>query len=150
MGLVPAGLPHTLGHACTFYAPTSPPPIFARHNTQKIRGRARGGKRAKKTRVPKDVALFLPSLKLRHSKRRVVLWGPVMAANCFSLDRLKRSPGAWAAKRGGFKRGGFPIWTCPSFFVLFGTFLIFPGFSRFVWGLFGDFPDLSFSSFSAY
>ena len=23
-----------------------------------------------------------------------------------------------AAKRGGFKRGGFPIWTCPSFFVL--------------------------------
>ena len=30
------------------------------------------------------------------------------------------------------------------------TFPIFPGFSRFVWGLFGDFPDLSFSSFSAY
>ena len=30
---------------------------------------------------------------------------------------------------GGFKRGGFPIWTCPSFFVLFGTFPIFLGFS---------------------
>ena len=29
---------------------------------------------------------------------------------------------------GGFKRGGFPIWTCPSFFVLFGTFPIIPGF----------------------
>ena len=52
-----------------------------------------------------------------------------------------------AAKRGGFKRAGFPIWTCPSFFVLvwpFGTFPgIFPicsgmvrGFSRFVLFLF--------------
>ena len=27
LGLVPASLPHTLGYACTFYAPTSPPPI---------------------------------------------------------------------------------------------------------------------------
>ena len=25
LGLVPASLPHTLGYACTFYAPTSPP-----------------------------------------------------------------------------------------------------------------------------
>ena len=30
LGLVPASLPHTLGYACTFYAPTSPPPIFGR------------------------------------------------------------------------------------------------------------------------
>ena len=37
-----------------------------------------------------------------------------------------------AAKRGCFKRGGFPIWTCPSFFVLFLSFWDFPG----------DFPDL--------
>ena len=28
LGLVPASLPHTLGYACIFYAPTSPPPIF--------------------------------------------------------------------------------------------------------------------------
>ena len=28
LGLVPASLPDTLGCACTFYAPTSPPPIF--------------------------------------------------------------------------------------------------------------------------
>ena len=49
-----------------------------------------------------------------------------------------------AAKRGCFKRGGFPIWTCPSFFVLFGTFPIFPGFSRFARGWSGDFPNLSF------
>ena len=34
------------------------------------------------------------------------------------------------AKRGGFKRGGFPIWTCPSFFVLFGTFPMIPGFAE--------------------
>ena len=34
-----------------------------------------------------------------------------------------------AAKRGGFKRGVFPIWTCPSFFVLFCPFWGFPDFS---------------------
>ena len=34
-----------------------------------------------------------------------------------------------AAKQGGFKRGGFPIWTCPSFFVLFCPFWDFPDFS---------------------
>ena len=28
--------------------------------------------------------------------------------------------------RGVSNGGGFPIWTCPSFFVLFGTFPIFP------------------------
>ena len=36
------------------------------------------------------------------------------------------------AKRGGFKRGGFPIWICPSFFVLVCPFW---DFSRF-WGIF--------------
>ena len=55
-----------------------------------------------------------------------------------------------AARWGGFKWGCFPIWTCRSFFVLFGTFPIFSGFSRFVRGLSLDFPDWSFSSFSAY
>ena len=34
-----------------------------------------------------------------------------------------------ASKRGGFKRGRFPIWTCPSFFVLFCPFWDFPDFS---------------------
>ena len=42
--------------------------------------------------------------------------------------------------------GGFPIWTCPSFFVLLGPFPIFPGFSRFARGWCGDFPDWSFAS----
>ena len=32
-----------------------------------------------------------------------------------------------AAKRGCFKRGGFSIWTCPSFFVLFCPLGTFPG-----------------------
>ena len=36
---------------------------------------------------------------------------------------------------GVFKRGGFPIWTFPSFFVLFCPFLSF-------WDFPGDFPDL--------
>ena len=68
------------------------------------------------------------------------------------------NPGKWGARRtspkftpsfttplsqgplmgGVFKRGCFPIWTCPSFlsfFVLFGTFPIFPGFSRFARGM---------------
>ena len=35
LGLVPASLPHALGYACTFYAPTSPPPI--------LRGRVKRG-----------------------------------------------------------------------------------------------------------
>ena len=43
-------------------------------------------------------------------------------------DQGKEGQGR-AAKRGCFKRGGFPIWTCPSFFVLF-------------WDFPGDFPDL--------
>ena len=42
-----------------------------------------------------------------------------------------------AAKRGGFKRGGFPIWTCPSFFVLFSSFLGF-----FFPDLLGDGPGI--------
>ena len=40
------------------------------------------------------------------------------------------------AKRGGFKRGALPIWTCPSRFVLFLSFLGLSPFLR-------DFPDLS-------
>ena len=37
-----------------------------------------------------------------------------------------------------------------SFFVLFGTFPIFPGFSRVARGWSGDFPDSSLFAFSAY
>ena len=52
------------------------------------------------------------------------------------FQEVSRFPKSRAAKRGGgFKRGGFPIWTCPSFFLPFCPFL---GLSRFFW----DFPDL--------
>ena len=37
LGLVPASLPHTLGYACTFYAPTSPPPKFKGAQTMKCK-----------------------------------------------------------------------------------------------------------------
>ena len=53
----------------------------------------------------------------------------------FRASPFKRSR---AAKRGGFKRGCFPIWTFLSFFVLFCPFLSFFVLSRFFW----DFPDL--------
>ena len=37
LGLVPASLPYTLGYACTFYAPTSPPPKFCWGDTRHFR-----------------------------------------------------------------------------------------------------------------
>ena len=74
----------------------------------------------------------------------------VDASDLFYLSGWGRGRGSRAAKRGCFKRGGFPIWTCPSFFVLYGPFWDFPdfagifpicsgmvrGFSRFVLFLF--------------
>ena len=45
-----------------------------------------------------------------------------------------------AAKRGGFKRGDFPIWTCPSCFVLFCPFWDFPDFSDLLGDGSGIFP----------
>ena len=57
-----------------------------------------------------------------------------------------------AAKRGGFQTGGAS--RSGRFVLPFLSFLglsrLFPGFSRFARGLFGDFPDLPVSSFSAY
>ena len=47
-----------------------------------------------------------------------------------------------AAKQGGFKRGVFPIWTCPSFFVLFCPFWYFPDFFRDFLDLCGDSPGI--------
>ena len=60
---------------------------------------------------------------------------------------------ARAAKRGGFQTGGFPDLDLS---FLFCPFLSFLGLSRFFGifpicsGMVRDFPDLSFSSFSAY
>ena len=58
---------------------------------------------------------------------------PKISLACFRC--LVGSLNSRAAKRGGFKRGGFPIWTCPSFSALFCPFWDFPDFFR-------DFPDL--------
>ena len=73
------------------------------------------------------------------------------AFSAFSLCGASSDPHfSRAAKRGCFKRGGFPIWTCPSFLSFFVLLGLSRGFSRFVRGLSGDFPDWSVSSFSAY
>ena len=69
---------------------------------------------------------------------------PQKCSDFDNAETLQFYPKLRAAKRGCFKWGGFPIWTCPSFFVLFCPFPgIFPicagmvrGFSRFVLFLF--------------
>ena len=66
------------------------------------------------------------SVHLQKERRICKTWGFWGIWLCMFLKESR------AAQRGGFKRGVFPIWTCPSFFVLFGTFPIFR-----------DFPDLS-------
>ena len=54
---------------------------------------------------------------------------------------------------GGSNGGGFPIWTCPSFFVVFCPFWDFPDFSGIcsgmVWG-FSQFVPFSFSAYQAH
>ena len=78
-------------------------------------------------------ALKLPRLRIaiRASKRY-----PENHLSIFFRSNLARQKNSCSrgyfsrtAKRGGFKRGGFPIWTCPSFFVLFCPFWDFPDFS---------------------
>ena len=57
----------------------------------------------------------------------------------FSLGPwFSRAANGWVSN-GGVSRSGLVL-PFLSFFVLFGTFPIFPGFSRFVRGLSGDFP----------
>ena len=64
---------------------------------------------------------------------RYLRMGACLFGQCQCLKRFRESR---AAKRGGFKRGGFPIWTFPSFFVLFCPPWDFPDF-------FGIFPICS-------
>ena len=56
-----------------------------------------------------------------------------------SLDLRSHWLGQGPLNGGVSNGGGFPIWTCPSFFVLFCPFLSF-------WDFPGDFPDLSADS----
>ena len=74
-----------------------------------------------------------------------------ICANRLILANHFRVPESRAAKRGGFQTGGFPDLDLS---FLFCPFLSFPDFSGIFPILLGDgpgiFPDLSFSSFSAY
>ena len=74
---------------------------------------------------------------------RLVLFCPTFQAKSL-LSVFSKS------QRAG-RRGSFPIWTCPSFLVLFCPLLFFLGLSRFFRefpDFFSDFPDWSFSSLS--
>ena len=53
LALVPASLPHTLGYACTFYAPTSPPPVAGRG--------VRSGKNKEKSQNNQDFSILAAS-----------------------------------------------------------------------------------------
>ena len=67
-----------------------------------------------------------------------------------ALRVLTREERVKGRQTGRFKQGGLSIWAFLFLFCFFGTFPIFQGVSRFVRGLSGDFPNLSFSCFSAY
>ena len=58
------------------------------------------------------------------------------------------TPFACTLQTGGFPDLDLSLLFCP--FVLFGTFPIFPGFSRFARGWSGNFPDSSLFSSTAY
>ena len=66
-----------------------------------------------------------------------------------TLSPNDQGPLSGGVSNGGVSRSGLVL-PFLSFFVLFGCFPIFLGFSRFARGWSGDFPDLLFSSFSAY
>ena len=72
----------------------------------------------------------------------------------FAIFRGRKRPHSQGPLNGGVSNGGVSesglVLPLLSFFVLFGIFLIFPGFSRFARGWSGDFPDSSLFSFSAY
>ena len=61
LGLVPASLPRTLGYACTFYAPTSPPPTL----------RAAVGPRDRCGKMHSHLTVFLRCL-VRHWPNQMV------------------------------------------------------------------------------
>ena len=82
-----------------------------------------------------------------------------LSAECTEVARFLRlrlrikgrpnGPPGCVFKRGGVSRSGLVL-PFLSLFVLFGTFPIFLGFSRFARGWSGDFPDSSLFSFSAH
>ena len=76
--------------------------------------------------------------------------GPLFGSKVCVFDLLSTVCKSMAGKRGGgVQTGGFPDLDL-SFFVLFVIFPFFRDFPDLSAGLSGDFPDLSFSSFSSY
>ena len=76
-------------------------------------------------------------------------WFPVRKGTSFTPPPFSHGPPNGGVSNGGVSRSGLVL-PFLSFCVLFGTFPIFPGFSRFARGWSGDFPDSSLFSFSAY
>ena len=62
-------------------------------------------------------------------QQKQVFWGFCRRVSVTPLPDTSLKGMSRAAKRGCFKRGCFPIWTCPSLFVLFCPFWDFPDFS---------------------
>ena len=82
LGLVPASLPHTLGYACTFYAPTSPPPRPLRSRIGPGEGLDGAPQRQQRLR---GLSEFCPSkvgcrtFAALLSSKRVIGWQPAVA-----------------------------------------------------------------------
>ena len=86
-GLAPASLPHTLGYACTLYAPTSPPP----NETVRVRQVIILGRLTCPNRIDLTFQLSGPSATPRLSQRKL-------------------SHHVWEKLNRGFSQtGGFPI-----------------------------------------
>ena len=101
-----------------------------RTNASKRRGE--NASKRKQTRANVDKRLHRPLLRF--------------FAPPFAIPLLIQGPLNGGVSNGGVSRSGLVL-PFLSFFVLLG---LSRGFSRFVRGLSGDFPDWSFSSFSAY
>ena len=100
---------------------------------------------------------FSSSALKRHLLKRHLTLSDLGLRSRPPLTGVPRGPGrkvphrvSRAAKRGCFKRGGFPIWTCPSVFVLFCPFGTFPGIFPICSGMVRGFSRFVLFLFSAY
>ena len=79
LGLVPASLPHTLGYACTFYAPTSPLQNFTALQACQITNpicRTVKSQKEQHRPPPHICAKRVPFVKLVLYSRKEHFWGP--------------------------------------------------------------------------
>ena len=98
--------------------------------------------------MPKPLASVNPA-RQRFEIAAIRVNAILVAISALPLNSFSQGPLNGGVSNGGVSRSGLVL-PFLSLFVLFGTFPIFLGFSRFARGWSGDFPDLSFSSFSAY